>query len=411
VFFFGKIDKSYYKTILTPFQIIAYPFIIILTVYLFVQKKMGYYVLDHRAILYWIIGLFLMWMPGMLIPILIKNKIKTNVNVSSINSYDFSNIMSLIVYITLPFVVLKFIKALILFHGFTNIGYDNFIAYFGSGLAGHIMTLYIIVFIYLLTFSALKSKLNIITLLIIFSSFFLYQVKSWIFIPIISALICRLYLNRIKLNLKFYLYLVFVSFFIFVSVYIFSFRRDVELSFSSIISFYTDSTQFLFRHSLSYCFSGILGLSGHLDQNMPFGIDKSLLFNNLKNIYFFMFDRDEIRSAVTKFFVRIGQEAYETSNVKTFFGTIYIFGGPLFGSVYIFLCGLILYLKLIVLRYFNNPFFLILYSFFLSALFFGWFDFYYNGLTYIEIPVALIILSIIYDILNRNRKLLRAGIE
>ena len=411
VFFLGQIDRSYYKTIFTPFQITAYPFIIILTVYFLVHKQMGFYKLEPIVLLFWIIGLLLLWMPGMLIPILVKNKVKTNANLCAINSHDLSNILNLFVYITLPLVVLKFIKTLILFRHPGAIGYDSFTAYFNSGLVGHILTMYIIIFIYLFTFSALRSRLNIITLLIIFSSFFLCQVKSWIFIPIISSLICRIYLNRIKLNLKFYLYVVLVSLFIFVSVYIFSFRRDVELSFSSIISFYIESTQFLIKQSLAYCFSGILGFSGHLNQNMPVGIDNSLLINNLRNIYFFLFDRDEIRPAVTQFFVRIGQEAYETSNVKTFFGTIYIFGGPFFGSVYVFLCGFILYLMLIVLRYLNNPFFLILYSFSLSALFFGWFDFYYNVLTYIEIPVVLIILAILYDIINRNQKLLRTGIK
>ena len=372
---------------------------------------MGFYKLDPSVLLFWIIGLLLLWMPGMLIPILVKNKIKTNTDLYAINSHDLSNILNLFVYITLPLVVLKFIKTLILFRHPGAIGYDSFTAYFGSGLVGHIMTIYIIIFIYLFTFSELRRKQNIITLLIIFSSFFLYQVKSWIFIPIISALISRIYLNRIKLNLKFYLYVVLISLFIFVSVYIFSFRRDVELSFSSIISFYIDSTQFLIRHALAYLFSGILGFSGHLNQNMPVGIDSSLLINNLKNIYFFIFDRAAIKPAVTQFFVRIGQNVHLTSNVKTFFGTIYIFGGPFFGSVYVLLCGFVLYLMLIVLRYLNNPFFLILYSFSLSALFFGWFDLYYNVLTYIEIPVFLIILAIIYDVINRNQKLLRTDIK
>jgi hypothetical protein len=370
---------------------------------------MGFYKLEPSVLLFWIIGLLLFWVPGLLLPVLIKNRIKTNINLFAINSFDFSNILNLFVYITLPIVVLKFLKGLVLFRGSGSIGSDSFTTYFGSGVVGHVMTIYIIVFIYLFAFSELRRKLNIVTLLITFSSFFLYQVKSWIFIPIISALICRIYLKRIKLSLKFYLYLIVVSLFIFVSVYVFSFRRDVELTFTSILSFYAESTQFLFRHSLEYCFSGILGLSGHLNQKMPVGIDSSLLINNLENLYFFLFDRDEIKPAVTHFFVKIGPAEYETSNVKTFFGTIYIFGGPFFGSVYVFMCGFILYLKLIVLRYLNNPFFLILYSFLLSALFFGWFDFYYNVLTYIEIPVVLIILAILYDIFNRNHLPITTG--
>lgn len=305
VIFLGRIDKFYYKTILTPFQIIAYPFIIILSVYLLVYRQLEFYKITPNALILWIIGLFLLWLSGMLILILTNYKIIPKKNVNSVKNYDFSNIMSLFVYITLPLLIIKFAKALILFNGFSALGYDEFPKYFGSGIVGHIMTLYLIIFIYLLAFSKLKSKLQIIAIIIVSISFFLYQVKSWIFIPIISSLICRIYLNKVKLNFKFYFLVILVSFFIFVSVYIFSFRRDVELNLFSIISFYTESTQFLFKHSLSYCFSGILGLSGHLNQNMPVGVDKSLLINNFKNIYFFLFDRNEISSAVTTYFVKI----------------------------------------------------------------------------------------------------------
>lgn len=85
------------------------------------------------------------------------------------------------------------------------------------------------------------------------------------------------------------------------------------------------------------------------------------------------------------------------SNVKTFFGTIYIYGGLWGGILTIIIYSLVAHVLLIFSLY-RNYFFYFAYCLCLSALALGWFDLFFNMIAFYEYIVFAILISILFSI-------------
>lgn len=88
-----------------------------------------------------------------------------------------------------------------------------------------------------------------------------------------------------------------------------------------------------------------------------------------------------MQEVISDLWTQIGADA--SSNVKTFFGTVFIYGGYLGGIFTSFIWGIVAYFSFImsVKGYwiFSANTCLII-----TALFFGWFDLYFNTFAYYE---------------------------
>jgi hypothetical protein len=155
-------------------------------------------------------------------------------------------------------------------------------------------------------------------------------------------------------------------------------------------------------HFGSYLFSGIIGLSRHVELSLPVNIDFSFLILPVEN-FINLLTHNNISSNVSPFFVTINETAEKVSNVRSYFGTIYIYGGFIKGAALTFLSGSFLY-SLYIFAFFKKQIVLILlYSIFLSGLFLGWFDFYYSKLFFYEIIAYSGLLWIINEIFKKRR--------
>ena len=85
------------------------------------------------------------------------------------------------------------------------------------------------------------------------------------------------------------------------------------------------------------------------------------------------------------------------SNVKTFFGTIFIYGGIWGGIFTVIVYSLVGHL-LLVCSLKKNQFALFLYCICLAALTLGWFDLFFNMIAFYEYIIFAILLSLVYAV-------------
>jgi hypothetical protein len=110
-----------------------------------------------------------------------------------------------------------------------------------------------------------------------------------------------------------------------------------------------------------------------------------------------------LKNVISESVVKI-DSFHSGSNVKTFFGSIYIYGGRIGGIFTSFIWGGFCYLVLISTIRLRNIISFIIYLYIVSALFLGWFDIYFNTIGYYEIMllgIAWIVCSAI--LINKGK--------
>jgi len=393
-----KYDKKVFGNYLSPIAILGYPLIFIILLSLLISKQLGFKTISDDLLLINIIGLFIMWCSSLFWSIITPNtllsKIKNFFETSPPqNNFPLKKTILTISWFVILIMAYSFIKTYLKFHQNINlIGTDEFIyEYSGYGIKGHILVLGIFTSIYIIGMVKKPDIITFITLLLLIICLLIQQVKTWIYVPIISGLILKFYNNRkIKFNLisiiKFVI-LIIVIFFL--SYYFGAIHNKGDITERSIA---------IFKHMMGYVFAGILGFGEHIKSGLPIGEYPSHLIMPFKNLWNYLVG-EEIQSVVSNYHVFIDYKQAFDVNVKTFFGTIYIYGGFWNSIIYVFILSLLLYFLWIISSLTKNYWLIILYAFLTSPLLLGWFDFYYNQLTFIEIPViilAILLLNKIY---------------
>jgi hypothetical protein len=215
---------------------------------------------------------------------------------------------------------------------------------------------------------------------------------------LVSSVFINVYgFHRLKLSVKQLLFGLVFIFFLFEISYVFAVQIDVNNFFDINIAF--------FQHFARYIISGVVGLNEHIAQGMPIGIDSDILFMPFVNAINFL-QGIPARSVVSSYLVYIDNVQGETSNVKTIFGTILIYGGFFVGTLYVILLGLVSYLSMMISHISKDIWYKFIFGFIMSALFMGWFELYFNNLTLIEVPVYMLLLSQLSKVkfVFKNRK-------
>jgi hypothetical protein len=164
------------------------------------------------------------------------------------------------------------------------------------------------------------------------------------------------------------------------------------------------NSDFLFKHMIKYAFSGILGLSEFIRKGLEIVIDGTFLIRPAENIIN-VITNQPVSSVIQKIMVNISGNKVEPNltNVRTFFGTVYVNSGIIISIIYILILSTIIYYFYIssILR--KNKWVILFSSLVLGALVMGWFDFYFNTLNFFEIPVYILILNFISKLRLRRK--------
>ena len=395
-------DRKVFANYFSPAIILSYPILIIVTITFVAAPLFGFNAVSSELLLITIAGLLLFWTGSFvwskIIPRKIVDKIAGKFSLSyDIESSSFQKKVLLIAWIVILYLSWSFISTYLKYNDSDAIGTEEFVHSFGgSSIAGHIMGLTIPLLIIFIGRVKKGDYLIIITILFLLTISVLYQVKTWLYVPIIGGLLLR-YFNKPKIKIKVIYIVIFVItiMILFGLTYVFAMQDRKDFSFFEKVGL-------LFNHFMGYLFAGVLGFGEHMKQHLPVGESPRALIMPFVNIYHLV-ARHSLEGVVSNYHVFIDKENLVDVNVKTFFGTILINGGYLIGSIYIVCLSFILYFLWFIATIAKNFWFVVLYVFFASALVLGWFDFYYNQLPFLELPVYMIIIIFVSNIKHKKQ--------
>lgn len=382
-FIFYKTDKYLYGTFVTPTNMLVFPFLSVCVIILLVGRSLGFVPLGSKAIAIWLLWTSIFWASGFLLnTYLLRRKISPQ-KYLELRNKDISKLCILIAYFFISIVSFGLFNALKAHGGLSGLSSEEFTQDFASsGLTAHSLNvLKFLVVYFIITYKKNQKKVALV-IVVIFTFLFLYQVKTWIFIPIVTAIIYKLLARQLKIDFKKAFYYPIAAFSIFFLVYFISLGSKIPFS-------------FVFNHFFSYLFAGTLGLSEHLEQNLPLNVDFYLLVKPIENLINVVFGSGATDN-ISDFWVSTNPSNNKNSNVKTLIGGILIYGGLIKGTIYIIVLGFLIHLLQILAVYSRSIFITILYCYYLASLFMGFFDIYFNHLFFWELPVicfALIIAS------------------
>ena len=212
----------------------------------------------------------------------------------------------------------------------------------------------------------------------------LNQVKGWVIIPVLAAMAIRLYTGKTKLTMKLIGYVVLGAFVVFFLSYALSIlvvqNRGVSGEFM----------EFIFGHFFHYLTSGTFGWSMDLERGLP---DDGGSFQNviaqLVNLCKSLTGDKELVYPVNPLYYNSG---LTLTNVRTFFGTVYINASAAEFTLYVLFISLMMYLMRLAMLHFNNVYVYVIYFFYCGLLFMGWFDLYFASLTILEFPILVLML-------------------
>jgi hypothetical protein len=221
----------------------------------------------------------------------------------------------------------------------------------------------------------------------------LNQVKGWVIIPVLAAMAMRIHAGKTRLTAKFLLYVLLGAFLVFFAAYALAIlvvqSRGVDDAF----------LDFIYMHFLHYFTSGVLGLSMDMQAGFPDTGSFETLWAPIINIFNAAAGTGDLISPVNPYYYNSG---INLTNVRTFFGTVYIYTDTLQFVVYILLSSTLMYfLKLATIKW-KNIYVYVIYFFECGLLAMGWFEFYYFHLVVFELPVIVALLWLLEWVLRKR---------
>src|SRR5690606_30030269 len=211
------------------------------------------------------------------------------------------------------------------------VGGEGVEEYLGSGIQGHLIN--ILKFVSILSFLSLFIKLsklskvkNVFIILVSVALSVMYGTKSGILILLISYYLAwSLFFNK-KIKVIHILIGLVVGFLVFLLSYSLLFGRLADFD-------------FIFEHMVMYYVSGIASMNAYFITNGPIGIEPELIFRSYFNILNLITGNSEnVKNVISDEWTYVGNGT--SLNVKTFFGTIYLYGGLYIGIVAVIIFSL-----------------------------------------------------------------------
>ncbi|RJX18231.1 MAG: hypothetical protein C4575_11030 [Desulforudis sp.] len=376
VFLFLLADRKIYNSIYTPVGFLGVPFVAVVTLSVLVGNRIGFVQPDVLTILIFIYGAALFWLPGMLLSM---GTVSAELKVSPFTFIRFDQVVNrtirLLSWLFLLIVTLGFARTYLVYG---RIGSEAFSAAFaGGGLVGHCLSMMKYNAAYLFASERRVSFGTLFLFLTTLLFLMMYNVKGWVIMTLLVALVARHLLYQSRVNV--------------VKVVAILALGTGIFAVSYVISLGNVDPVFLFEHFFHYLFAGVAGLSEHLRAGVETDHDFLMLFQPIRNIVYFLLGK-EVVGSFSEFWVNIHLFGTRTSNVKTFFGDIIVFGGIAKGSVVVIWAGLASYALLLFSLVKRSGIALVLYLFFAVSLALGWFAYYFNSLFYYEVVCYVFLL-------------------
>lgn len=367
-------------TLYTPLNVLMLPFAAVALFSIAFVEVNSFYPFCYDSLLLWEIGLLVFFVPSALIRFLMPN----NVDFSCLNIKNDLNIRSftMILLSILILYGLYILKSAREMQSAASVGSDEFAdktSMFGPW--AHVFVIVIALEIFCFQFINRKRWWLIFGILLCVLYGVIAQVKGWVLIPIFAGIFVNVFSNKLKLNFKKISSVCLLGFGFFFLSYYLSLVVSKDEQMSDKVFF------FIFRNFTHYLTSGVLGLSMDMGRGILEPYNPDYLYTPFVNIYNLM-TGNQMSTGVSPYYLMTTWPGLLT-NIRSFMGTIYIYGGPFWGSLTILLFSSIAY----SIRAFRiarqSSLLLPLDAWFCAILFMGWFDYYFALLKPYEILLFL----------------------
>lgn len=375
------LEMKAWRTIYTPLVFLMVPYVIILLISIAISGNFGFVDFYYPSIYLWSIGLLLFALPSYAFAFVLQKYGKP------LNSQMAEAEMPrLLVYISL-FIILLFLWRFRSVQGAFPIGSRDFgDALCGNGIWGHLRQLALPILMMSIYFVDKKQWWIWLIIIPILFVAILYQILGWLIIPCLVGIMLRLYTGKTKLKLSLLLYVVIGAALIFLGSYVISLVLVEENDLDNEV------LSFIFRNFIHYLTSGTLGLSVDMERGFPDAGEFDMVIAQLVNIGNAIVGNDELINPLNPYYYNTG---FNLTNVRTFFGTVFINSSNLVFAIYVLFISCSIYLLKIATIKYNSIYVYTAYFFECGLLFMGWFDSYFASLSVIEIPVLSLVLMLL----------------
>ncbi len=387
------IELKAWKTIYTPLNCLMLPYLIVLLVSIVLAGNLGFVEFYYPSILIWNVGLLIFSLPSLVFGAFMGCNGK-----SVISRHPNDEIPESIKVLLFAIALLFFVRMRVSLGNTVEgeMGTKDFSdGLSGGGLWGHLR---------ILTFPLLMMSIYYVSkkrwwlwpiILVFLSVGILNQVVGWIVIPVLGAIIMRIFAGKTRLTVKLALFVLLGAFAIFFAAY--------ALAILVVQSRGVDDVflDFIYMHFLHYLTSGVYGLSIDMQAGFPDAGSFETIWAPIVNIINSLTGNGELISPVNPYYYNSG---INVTNVRTFFGTIYLYTNPCSFVIYILLLSTMMYcLKLATIKW-GNIYVYVIFFFECGLLAMGWFEFYFFHLVVFEFPVIVLLLWFVNKCLRAKDK-------
>ena len=381
------LEKKMWGTIYTPLNILMLPYTAVLLLSIYINSIFKLYPFDYASILIWSVGLLVFFIPSAVFNYLMPSKYlcisqqPERILQSSINEKT----LFLIIILIYGIYGLHIYSSAQSLAATAAVGSDQFAEETSSGgLWGHLFVIVIALEIICFQFINKKHWWFIFPIIIATVFAVVNQVKGWVIVPLFAGILSNIMNGRIKLNMKIIPYTGLSAFgFFFLSYYL-------SLVYSQDKQITDDVLFFIYKNFFHYISSGVLGLSMDCSLGIKETVDPSFLFTPFVNIYNAI-SGNETQSGLNPYYLSTTWEGL-LSNIRTFMGTIFVYGGYFYGMLTVLFFSAIAYLLRMMSLVRNTAIAHLLDSWFCALLFMGWFDYYFGLLKPYEIMLFIAII-------------------
>lgn len=375
-------EYKMWRTMYTPLNLLMLPYAVMLMVTILASGTMDIVDFYYPSMLLWMLGLLLFAIPSFMLALPLRNSLRkepTGFILDNINM-KYLNIFSVLLVSAFLLRFVFMVKTSSLLPGSDDFGYE----YCGKGFWGHMhRAFHALSIIYIYKFDK-KHKWYLFLIGGMFFVTLMYGVKSWVLIPAMGGVCMRLYAGKMKLSLSLFLKVFVLAFAVFLVTYTFSLvlGRENSAAFSAIF-------EIICRNFVHYVISGIMGWSQDLELGILERPNFDVLITNVLNIYNAIVGNEYV-NPINPFFIHNGVNG---SNVRAFFGTIYINATLIQYVLTVVVVSFIHYFACLWAIKSKNFYINLVYFFFGGMLLMGWFEIYFYHLQFLEVPAWILILS------------------
>jgi hypothetical protein len=396
------LERRRWGTWLTPTALLGVPYLLLATAAFLTAPALGFVPLHTASVIWWMGGLLLFWAGGAVVGL----RAAEGVRAAQAERGAFDGEPGLrtaalgLAPAAIVVLLLSLRSVLSEIGGAAWLATEEFTRHYGYGASGHLLTLLVVLLLLLI---GLVRRGERWTWLLIGSGLLLvmaFQVKTWIFVPLIAGLLYRLYSGRSRLSPALLAGTAAAAVLLFFGVYL-----GAIAVYNPAIFLDAGIYRFLGTHFFSYLYSGVLSFgevvrTGFPDlQPEPFS--RVLAWGaNLWRLY----AGQEYAVFVDPNYLVIDQYGAVTSNVSTLFGALYAYLGVWPALVYTLLLGVGLHLLFALALAGRRAWAAALWCSLAAHLLLGWHEFnFWHIAVVLEVPLYCAGLGVLGALIERRR--------